>query len=92
MSTAAPGTLRTIGSDKVDVRRAGDHERKVMDAARPAAPFDDPLHYLAAVIHGSITEEDGLSSLKTNITVSEILDAARQSAETGKSVKLPLRP
>ncbi len=86
------GHLRTIGSDKVDVRRAGDHEGKVLDAARPAAPFDDPLHYLAAVIHGGITEEDGLSSLKTNITVSEILDAARQSAETGKSVKLPLRP
>ena len=86
------GHLRTIGSDKVDVRRAGDHEGKMMDAARPVAPFDDPLHYLAAVIHGSVTEEDGLSSLKTNITVSEILDAARQSAETGKAVKLPLRP
>jgi len=86
------GHLRTIGSDKVDVRRAGDHEGKMMDAARPVAPFDDPLHYLAAVIHGSVTEEDGLSSLKTNITVSEILDAAHQSAETGKTVKLPLRP
>ena len=84
------GHVRTIASDKIDVRRAGEREGKVMDAARPAAPYDDPLHYLAAVIRSEVTEEDGLSSLKTNITVSEILDAARQSAETGRTAKLPL--
>jgi hypothetical protein len=28
--------------------------------------------------------------LKTNIIVTEILDAARQSAQTGKAVSLPL--
>jgi hypothetical protein len=30
----------------------------------------------------------GLSSLETNMIVTEILDAARQSAETGKTVRL----
>ncbi|MBV9038735.1 MAG: gfo/Idh/MocA family oxidoreductase, partial [Acidobacteriaceae bacterium] len=56
-----------------------------------AAPNDDPLHYLAAVIRGEISEEGSLSSLKTNLTVSEILDAARRSAQTGQTVKLPLQ-
>jgi predicted dehydrogenase len=86
------GHLRTIGADRIDVRRAGDREGHVADAARPAAPYDDPLHYLAAVIRGSVAEEDSVSSLKTNVTVSEILDAARRSAQSGMSVKLPLRP
>jgi predicted dehydrogenase len=30
----------------------------------------------------------GLSSLETNVIVMEILDAARQSAETGKTIQL----
>jgi hypothetical protein len=54
------------------------------------APYDDPLHYLAAVLNGGIGEGNSLSSLNNNMTVSEILDAARQSAQTGKSVSLPL--
>jgi predicted dehydrogenase len=86
------GHLRTIGSNRINVRRAGEREGQVMDAARPAAPYDDPLHYLAAVIRGGVAEGDSVSSLKTNITVSEILDAARRSAHTGQTVKLPLRP
>jgi len=45
---------------------------------------------MAAVLNGEIQEGNSLSSLKTNVTVSEILDAARQSAQTGKSVSLPL--
>jgi hypothetical protein len=45
---------------------------------------------LQAVISGEIKEEGSVSSLATNVIVSEILDAARQSAQTGKTVKLPL--
>jgi predicted RNA binding protein with dsRBD fold (UPF0201 family) len=45
---------------------------------------------MAAVLNGEVEEGNSLSSLKTNITVSEILDAARQSAQTGKTVTLPL--
>ena len=51
--------------------------------------IDDPLHYLEAVL-GGLDEGDSLSSLKTNVTVTEILDAARRSAQTGKTVVLPL--
>lgn len=84
------GYAKTIGSNRIEVRRAGEREGRMSEAARPEAPYDDPLHYLAAVIRGEISDENGLSSLKTNITVSEILDAARRSVQSGKSVKLPL--
>jgi hypothetical protein len=32
---------------------------------------------------------DGPSSLDLNVTVTEILDAARRSAATGKTIQLP---
>jgi len=49
--------------------------------------YTDPFSYLAAVERGKITvPENGLYALKTNITVVHILDAARQSAKTGKTV------
>ena len=86
------GYAKTIGSDRIDVRREGETDHHITDAARLTTPNDDPLHYFASVIRGEITEENSLSSLKTNITVSEILDAARRSAQTGQRVDLPLKP
>lgn len=54
-----------------------------------AAPYDDPFALFAATINGEIKIEDsGLSSLANNMTVVEILDAAKKSAESGKTVKL----
>lgn len=59
--------------------------------ARPEAlsgPLADPLSYLAAVVRGDLQPE-GLSSLSVNLIVTEILDAARESARTGKCISLP---
>jgi len=47
----------------------------------------DPLAYLAAVVRGDI-QPAGLSSLAVNMVVTEILDAARESARTGKRIDL----
>lgn len=84
------GHARTIKGDQIEVRREGEAEGHVTKAAPLTAPNDDPLHYLAAVIRGEIPEDGSLSALDTNVIVSEILDAARQSAQTGRAVKLPL--
>jgi glucose-fructose oxidoreductase len=84
------GYVRTVLHDQVEVRRSGEREGRITDAARLKSPYDDPLHYLAAIIHGEISEDGDLSSLKTNLIVSEILDAARTSAASGKTVSLPL--
>ena len=85
------GSAKTIRRDQIEVRRQSETAAHVTTADPIAAPYDDPLHYLAAVIRGGIREDGSLSSLKTNIVVSEILDAARQSSETGRTVKLPLQ-
>ncbi len=84
------GYVKTIKRDHVEVRREGEAAGSTSQVAAPPAPYDDPLHYLAAVIRGEIQEDGSLSSLEANVTVSEILDAARQSAQTGKTVRLPL--
>ncbi len=83
------GAVTTVLRDKVIVRR-GEAKPSEEDAAPLAAPYDDSLRYLTAVVRGQIEEDGDLSSLKTNLVVSEILDAARQSAKTGKTVSLPL--
>jgi scyllo-inositol 2-dehydrogenase (NADP+) len=48
----------------------------------------DSVSYLAAVVRGEI-QPSGLSSLGVNMIVTEILDAAKKSAETGRRVDLP---
>jgi predicted dehydrogenase len=85
------GYVKTIRSNQVEARPPGATEGKVSAATALAAPYDDPLHYLAAVIRGEIQEGGRLSDLDTNVLVSEILDAARRSAASGSTVQLPLR-
>lgn len=52
-------------------------------------PFNDPFAYFAGVVRGTIkVSPNDLSSLENNLIVVEILDAARESARTGKAVKL----
>ena len=50
-------------------------------------PFHDPFAMFAAVIRGKAElPADDLSSLENNMIVMEILEAARESAETGRTV------
>jgi predicted dehydrogenase len=51
----------------------------------------DEIAYLAAVVRGEV-QPSGLSSLEVNLIVTEILDAARQSAKTGKRIDLASSP
>jgi|SRR5579859_5717718 len=81
------GYAITVKRDDLRVRRPGDQTEQQVSAKPVPAPYDNSLSYLRAVILGGV-KEDGLSSLETNFTVTEILDAARQSASTGKTVRL----
>lgn len=84
-------SVQTILRDKVSIQHQRDKEGQITTAQALQPPYDDSLHYLAAVVRGEIPDADeSLSSLKTNVVVSEILDAARQSAESGRTVNLPL--
>ena len=84
------GYVKALDSDRIDVRKQDQPQGNMATAPALASPHDDPLHYLEAVLSGQSQEGDDLSSLKTNITVTEILDAARQSAQTGRTIELPL--
>jgi len=53
-----------------------------------AAPINDPLVYLAAALNGQIAATDDQSSLKYNMIVMQILDAAKRSINTGKRIVL----
>ncbi len=62
---------------------------EVRQAPPLSPPGDDFLRYFAAVVRGEL-RPSGLSSLKNNLVVTEILDAARRSAATGSTVRLTL--
>jgi predicted dehydrogenase len=52
-------------------------------------PFDDPFSYFKAVIRKQVLMQPyDLSSIENNIMVMEILDAARKSAKSGKTISL----
>ena len=81
------GYVMTVRHDDVRVRLKGGEEQLI--AAKPvAAPYDDSLSLLRAVVLDGAAPGE-LSSLETNVIVAEILDAARRSAASGKAVALP---
>jgi predicted dehydrogenase len=81
------GYVITVASDDIRVRREGGKEEQIPAKWLPA-PYNNSLAYFRAVIEGEI-KPDGLSSLETNVTVTEILDAARRSAASRRTIQLP---
>ena len=80
------GYLLVPKGDVLRMRTAGAEEAPVNVAPLPGSETD-PLSYLAAMERG--LEPEGRSSAKLNVTVMEILDAAKESARTGKRIDLP---
>jgi glucose-fructose oxidoreductase len=84
----ATGYAITVASDKVRIRRQHDGEEQVETAPSLPTNEHDSLNYLKAVLRGQIEPRGDLSALDTNVIVMQILDAARESARTGRMVKL----
>ena len=64
-------------------------KEKVLTLEERQQPQDDPFALLAAVIKNKVQLEPfDLNSLENNMLVVEILDAARESAEKGKTIYL----
>jgi glucose-fructose oxidoreductase len=79
------GTVFTRGRDEIELRLPGEKEAKKMEAKPLVEPHNDPITYLRAVVFEGMKPE-GPGSLEMNVVVAEILDAARESAKTGKTV------
>ncbi|HEY6977386.1 MAG TPA: Gfo/Idh/MocA family oxidoreductase [Chitinophagaceae bacterium] len=57
--------------------------------AKDVAVYEDPFSYFADVIRNKIkVPANGLYSLATNLTVMRILEAAKESAKTGRTILL----
>jgi len=81
------GQAITVRRDGLRIRRRGENEEQQQSAQPLTPPYNDSISYLIAVVYGEI-KPTGLSALDTNVTVVRILDAARESARTGKTIKL----
>jgi predicted dehydrogenase len=82
------GYIIAVDKNNMRVRNGktkGEQTLKVTTKELPV--YTDPISYFADVIKGKITvPENGLYSLENNVRAVRILDAARESAKTGKTV------
>jgi predicted dehydrogenase len=85
----ANGYVLAPRKDLLRIQKIGAEEtEQELPAPSPPGPLQDQLAYLVSVVRGEI-RPSGLSSLEVNLTVTEILDAARESARTGRRIDLP---
>ncbi|MDP9159711.1 MAG: Gfo/Idh/MocA family oxidoreductase, partial [Acidobacteriota bacterium] len=82
------GYVITVAANQIRVRREPEEKESIISAPPLAAPNDDSLHYLVAAMSGRFKPQGDLTSLDTNMVVMQILDAARESARTGKNITL----
>jgi predicted dehydrogenase len=80
----------STGGGAVRVRLPGQAETSETPAAWPDDERD-VLSYLNAIVRGRL-KPAGPSSLRNNLIVVEILEAARESAKTGRTVRLSPAP
>ena len=80
------GYAITVAADQLRVRYAGQKEEATITAPVLPAARRNSLDYLAAVLRGEIKPDGDLSSLETNMVVMQILDAARASAKSGRTI------
>ena len=83
----AAGYAIATGGDSLRVRLPGAKAEENRTPAARSPEERDSISYLVAVARGRI-KPSGLSSLENNVIVTEILDAARESAKTGRTVTL----
>lgn len=85
----ATGYVLSDNRSKLRVRLKGETTEQTEILNDRQSPYDDPFALLAAVVENKITlPAYDLSSLENNVIVVEILEAAMQSARTGKKVIL----
>lgn len=84
------GYVITTNNTAMRLRAAADAtEHPLVVTSKDIPVYEDPFSYFADVIRKRITvPENGLYALSTNVTTVRILDAARKSAQTGKTIYL----
>jgi glucose-fructose oxidoreductase len=79
------GCVLTVAADDIRVRLG--NRRETLEKTKPLPqPYDDQITYLRAVVLDG-AKIDPLSSIETNVTVVQILDAAKHSADMGQTIR-----
>jgi len=81
------GYLHSLNGTDVDIRMRENRRSSIKAEALPV-PVNDPLVYLDAVLRGKLAGTDDQASLKYNMIVMQILDAAKRSAKEGRRIVL----
>ncbi len=84
----ATGYAITVEADKLRVRHEHDIRERLVTLPALTGAESNSLSYLTAVLRGRLRPKGDLTALDTNVTVMQILDAARESARTGRTVRL----
>jgi predicted dehydrogenase len=82
------GYAITVESDRLRVRHEHDSSEQTTTAAALKPAQSNSVSYLVGVLRGEIADKGDQSALDTNVVVMQILDAARESARSGKTVQL----
>ncbi len=84
------GYAIAVNSNNLRLRNNEDKPEVSMKvSAEETGVYEDPISYFADVIRNKIKIPDnGLYSLENNLMVVRILEAARESAKTGKTIRL----
>jgi predicted dehydrogenase len=83
------GYLHAVDRQTLRLRENVKSQEQTITLPAQLPPHDDPFAYLAAVVQGEVTvTANDLSSLENNLIVVRILDAARTSAQQGKTISL----
>ena len=84
------GYIKTVDNSVVHIRKAKEKSETTMAYTTNDIPvYVDPFEYFSNVIRKNIKVEPyGLYSLENNMMVVNILEAAKESAKTGKAVLL----
>jgi predicted dehydrogenase len=87
------GYVFALDNNNMRLRAKNDKkEHSLVVTSKEMPVYVDPFAYLADVVSGKITvPENGLYSLENNVTVVRILEAAKESAKTGKTVLLGVK-
>jgi predicted dehydrogenase len=83
------GYVKALNKNTLQLRENEQQSEQTLSLEPRPAPLADPFAYLAGVVRGLIEISDtDLSSLANNLTVVRILEAARHSAQLGKTILL----
>lgn len=79
--------IATTGGGSLRVRMPGSRADEVRTPDPLPQDDRDPVSYLISIVRGG-RKPSGLSSLENNMIATEILTAARESARTGRAIRL----